>query len=149
MPTIASEDYKLADAIKTQLATLLSGKTVELCGDPRVNRAELTGLVIRVRPAGFMQESATRISDADTRQVHVSVVGPVDPADVYAIDTALALVDSVRALWGRNGTLRAKVLSGHVPLHQIVQDPLYDEDELLESELFVSTIEVTYVKNPV
>ena len=144
MPTLTSKDYLLAKAVADQLTTLLTGQIVELVGDPRVDREDLVVLVVRVRPAAWRQEPSTRAYDIDRREVHIGIVGPCDPTDTYAIDAALALCDTVRALWGQGGALRNKVLAGHQPMGQLAQEPLWDDRTLLGNELFVGTITVTY-----
>lgn len=139
-----SKDYLLALAITEALATWFPTRIVELVGDPRADRKELTALRIRVRPASWTQEPATRAYDQDTREVHVGIVGACDPNSTEAIDAALALCDQVRALWGREGPLRRTPLSGHEPIAQLKQVPLFDDKSLLEDKLFIGTITVRY-----
>lgn len=145
MAAIASKDYQLAQALKAELEAAFPTRTVELVADPRVNRQDLTPeLIIRVRPASWSQEQATRAYDTDVREVHVGIVAPCDPTDLAAIDAALVLCDQVRALWGRNGALRTKQIADHQPIGQLKQVPIFDEQTLLSSELFVGNITVKY-----
>jgi hypothetical protein len=142
--TLQSQDYLLAQAITDALAVWFPTNTVELVGDPRAARKDLTALRIRVRPASWSQEAQSRAYDLDTREVHIGIVGACDPNDTEAIDAALWLCDQVRAMWGRNGALRTQPMAGHEPIAALKQSPIFDEKALLEDKLFVGTITVKY-----
>lgn len=144
MATIQSKDYLLAKAVADALAVQFPALTVDLVGDPRADRKQLTALRIRVRPASWAQEPQTRAYDLDTREVHVGIVGACDANDTYAIDAALLLCDQVRALWGRGGAFRTMPMAGHEPIASLKQTPLFDEKSLLEDKLFVGTITLRY-----
>jgi hypothetical protein len=143
-----SSDYQLADGLVTELAAALPAYTVSLVGDPREDRRSLTELGIRVRPAAWTQEPATRAYDRDERQVHIGIVGPCKANNLTTLDVCLALCDAVRALWGQSGALRNKTIEGHDPVGALSQSPIYDEASLLENHLFVGTITVTYHRGP-
>lgn len=143
---LASSDYRLAAAIAFELRQLIPHRACKLVGDPREDRESLSELALRVRPAAFTQEPATRAYDHDTRTVHVAIVGACRAIDLQRLDECLALCDQVRALWGRDGALRTKTIAAHDPLGAIAQSPLFDEQALLRDNLFVGTLAVTYVQ---
>lgn len=147
-----SRDYNLCDALALRLQTALPGETIQVVSDPRVQREELTGWVIRLTPAACVAIDATREADETERRVHVVVVGPCLASDTSKVREALALADSIKALWGRNGVLRRVAVAGHTfvpPTGQpgkggVTQSPLYDTDALLKLGLFVAALQVPY-----
>lgn len=139
-----SEDYKLADALVTAIAAALPAYPVSVVGDPRADRKSITAIGIRVRPAAYEQQLAGRSYDEDVRKIHVGIIAPCLASDLTTLDGCLTVCDLVRALWGNAGALRFMTLSGHDPLGVLSQSPIYDEPALLNDNLFVGTITVSY-----
>ncbi len=146
MPS-TSIDYDLAEALTTQLAALLAPTPVEATADPTVRREAITALAVRVIPAAYTQrESEWRDVNDEERRVHVSIVGPAEAIDLASVKAGLILADQVKALWAEGGPLRNLVLVGHTWKGPLKQDPLYRQDVLLQSNLFVATVQATYYK---
>jgi hypothetical protein len=141
----ASSDYRLAQALVGALQALIPDYEVGLVADPRADRKSITKLRILVRPASWTQQAATRAYDEDQREVHVGVVGPCRAADMITLDAALSLCDRIRALWGCGGMLRdAVVCDEYQPTGTLKQQPLFDEQTLMQDNLFVANITLTY-----